>query len=168
MTDTEIKRLYSICRNFARRKGFEHLSDDFAGYFFLQVVEHPKRRAPLKFMFVDFLRTTLGDSRTLKGQLRIERQTTSLDCPYGDGSLTYHDVIGARDQLEPERSLEDFSGLFRGRELKIFNLHFLKGMLQKDAGKELGIKASRVCQIIRTMKLKIKKSRHLDLDALNK
>lgn len=160
MTNEDIIKFQRRAKLVAAKKGYSELADDFAQEVLLEFIENPDRRSTIDQMFIDYLRRMYGDARTISGttRSRAEHSRISIDVcgNENEGEIGSHERIAAIEtDSESERTVQECSHLFTGREAEIYEAYFVKERTEKDIGASMQITDSRVSQLIKHMKKEI-------------
>jgi predicted DNA-binding protein YlxM (UPF0122 family) len=165
MTQEEILKFQKRAKHVAIKRGYPECAEDFAQEIFIAFARG--WHSTIDQLFIEYLRSEYGNSRTRRGHERrlAKGRTISLDSPIGEeeSGTHYHDIIG---NPEPDpRDVEvnrGYAFLFTGREAYIYESYFNEQLSEKRIADELSLTESRICQILGSMKKRIKEQAELE------
>jgi RNA polymerase sigma factor (sigma-70 family) len=164
MNNQEIQKYQKRARYVATKSGYPELAEDFSQELFIEFLQNPDRGATVDQLFIDYLRRIHGRPGTPGGDARIlaRANTISIDSFSDDGKReeiqlpAYDDPRSIDDGPGSNPDVGKFAKLFRGREAQIYQAYFVDEITEESIGKCFGISESRVSQILKPMKKKIK------------
>lgn len=146
MTDDEILRFQKRARHVASKYGYPQHADDFAQEVILTFIENPDRHSTVDQLFIDYLRKTHGNTRSVCGAARAKAELTA--CPLDDE----RDIA---DDTGDERRDWGCAFIFTGRKADIYQAYFIDEETEKTIAERFGVTESRICQILKPMKKEI-------------
>lgn len=154
MTNEEILKFQKRARYVASKRGYPELADDFSQSVLLLFVERPDRHSTLDQLFIDYLRETYGDSRTISGSKRSFAERNAVS---GEEENLYHDYIGDVERSSDTGPTQrECACLFMGREAEIYQAYFVDERTEWSIAQDLAVTESRVSQVLKPMKNEIR------------
>jgi predicted DNA-binding protein (UPF0251 family) len=148
VTSEEICVYQKRARICAKRRGYPHLAEDFSQELILHWLEGNGKSQTIDHFFIDYLRKLYGrtGSDTSKTKYLAINDYTQIE------DIKNQIAVPVVD----EQGISDFEFLLQREELEIYELYFRQGVAEKAIGKIFGVSESRICQIIGSIKKKIK------------
>lgn len=129
MTDDEARSIVKKTKAYAIKIGWARDADDFSQYCVMMYLYNPHRKAPLKYLWIDFLRKTIVDKTTRSGKAVtnfVEVRNHHLTTP------CYDELIN--DNYKALEYAKLFAGDFKALYLQIFTQDISQAQLAIDFG----------------------------------
>lgn len=143
-----VQKLMKRASDVARQRGYSELADDFAQEIATHWLSERGQHQTLDQFFIDYLRAQYGRPGVRSHRSKYEERRN------------YVDLDEARNLAEPARDLEperSFAVLFSGREGEIYGAYFIDERTEKSIAADFGVTESRICQLLKPMKEKIRR-----------
>lgn len=146
LTTEFIIKIQKKAKLVANKSGYSECADDFAQEVILKYIEGHAQHQTINQSFKDFLRRHYGDTTTISGKLKSIALRSMVQ-------LEEARDIGSESAIE--RKSGNYSFLFRGHELEIYQRYFLYEQKELEIGRELNLTKSRISQILKEIKSKL-------------
>lgn len=133
---TILIKLRTRAVKYATKKGYREFCEDFASYCLIHRLTH--KGLKLEFLWVDYLRETFGDIRSVYGKMKSNVNRYALQIS--------HRLEMPKHHAEYHQIAEDLG--LKGRDKSIFLLYFEWEMNLKEVGQVLDITECRVSQLL--------------------
>lgn len=142
----EYEKLHKRAKQCAMSKGYGEIAEDFAQSLIQRYCEGKSQHQTIDQSFIDYLREQYGRTRTNGSHNRYEERRNAVDI------TTCRDLAISATELRFNR---DYSFLFRGRELEIYQDYFILEETEDKIGSHYDVTESRICQILSKIKNKL-------------
>lgn len=142
----EYEKLHERAKQCARSKGYGEIADDFAQSLIQRYCEGKSQHQTIDQSFIDYLRQQYGRARISGEHNRYEERRNAVEIS------TLRNIATSSDELRFNR---DYSFLFRGKELEIYQDYFILEETEDKIGQHYGVTESRICQILSKIKNKL-------------